>query len=428
MPTSPRKARILLKQGKAKVVRRSPFTIQLCYASGENKQEVVLGVDAGYQTIGFSALSKTKELISGELELLKGMSERLKERSMYRRQKRSNLRYRSARFDNRKKKKGWLAPSIEHKLNSHIKLIDFIKSLLPVTKVIVEVANFDIQKIKNLDIEGKQYQNGEQKGFWNIREYVLHRDNHQCQNPDCKNRSKNKILEVHHIGFRKKDRSDRPSNLITLCQKCHNVKNHQPKGFLYGWQPKLKSFKPESFMSIVRWRVVNILKCYHTYGYETKSKRIKLKLEKTHVNDAFCIAGGDDQQRTLPMHLNQKKKNNRSLEKFYDAKYIDLRTGKILKGVELASGRRCRNKNLDGENLKKYRKEKKSKGRRQIRYQKYDYTPGDLVRVDNNIFKVKGVFNKGKWIRVMDKFDNIKNFGISKVTLLKYNQWFTYGY
>ena len=119
---------------------------------------------------------------------------------MYRTQRRNRLRYREPRFDNRNKDDGWLAPSIQHKLDSHVRFVEKIKELLPISKVIVEVANFDIQRINNSNIEGELYQQGE-LGFWNLREYVLHRDGHKCQNPDCKNRSKQMILEVHHIGF-----------------------------------------------------------------------------------------------------------------------------------------------------------------------------------------------------------------------------------
>jgi hypothetical protein len=86
------------------------------------------------------------------------------------------------------------------------------EALMPITETIIEVAAFDIQKIKvNCEIEGKEYQEGEQLGFWNLREYILHRDNHKCQHPDCKNKAKSPILEVHHIGFWKKDRTDRIS-------------------------------------------------------------------------------------------------------------------------------------------------------------------------------------------------------------------------
>lgn len=124
MPTTPRKARLLLKEKKAKIHKRVPFTIQLNYDSTGYTQEVNLGIDAGYKNIGFSATTDKEELISGELELMDGMSERLTERRKYRNQRRSRLRHRKPRFDNRKRSERWLAPSIQHKLDSHIKLIE----------------------------------------------------------------------------------------------------------------------------------------------------------------------------------------------------------------------------------------------------------------------------------------------------------------
>lgn len=402
MPTTPQKARLLLKNGNARIHSHRPFTIQLTYATGEAKQDLTLGVDAGYQNIGISVVSPTSEVFSSEIKLLQGQVERNKERRMYRTQRRSRLRYRKPRFDNRSKPKGWLAPSIQHKFNSHIKFIKRLCSVLPITKTIIEVAAFDIQKIKTPEINGKQYQKGDQLGFWNLREYILHRDNHKCQNPNCKNKSKNPILEIHHIGFWKKDRSDRPGNLITLCDKCHTPAKHKKKGFLYGWEPKTKSFKPETFMSIVRWKLVNELKCFHTYGHITKHKRIGLNLPKTHYHDAFCIAGGENQGRCNPIFFHQKRKNNRCLEKFYDAKVIDNRTGKKVSGGELNSGRRTRNKNLNGENLRKYRGIKISKGRRQIRKQRYAIRPDDIVKFDGMDYRAIGIQNKGQYLKMVN--------------------------
>ena len=207
MPCSEGKARRLLKEGKAKVISIDPFTIQLKNCYGTATQPTSFAIDPGYETVGFSAITSKKELLSGELQLLSGISERIKEKRMYRTQRRSSLRYRKPRFDNRKKARGWLAPSILHKLETHIRLVKKIKTILPITSIVVEVANFDIKKIKNPQIEGKEYQDGEQKGYWNLREYVLHRDKHLCQNPGCKNKAKQKILQVHHVAYWKKDRN-----------------------------------------------------------------------------------------------------------------------------------------------------------------------------------------------------------------------------
>jgi hypothetical protein len=219
MPTTPRKARILLKEDKAKVVKRTPFTIQLNYATGETKQEIALSVDSGFENIGLSAITDKKEVYSAEVKLRTDIVKLNSERRQYRRARRNRKTwYRPPRFLNRKKPEGWLAPSIQHKLDSHIKLINKVKQLLPITKIIIEVAAFDIQKIKNHEISGTEYQNGVQKDSWNTREYVLHRDNHTCQ--ACKGKSKDPILETHHIVSRQIG-GDAPDNLLTLCQTCH---------------------------------------------------------------------------------------------------------------------------------------------------------------------------------------------------------------
>lgn len=400
------KVRRMLNSGKAKVVKSKPFTIRLTYETTGHTQPVTLGIDSGYEKIGYSAITEKEELITGEVKLLKGISERLKERSMYRSQRRSRKRYRKPRFDNRKRQEGWLAPSIQHKFDSHIRFIKYLMSILPITETIIEVANFDIQKIKNPTIEGKGYQEGEQYGYRNLREYILHRDGHKCQNPDCKNKSKNPTLEIHHMGFWKGDRSNRPGNLITLCDKCHTPANH--KGFLYGWEPKVKSFKPETFMTIVRWKLVNALNCRHTYGYITKQKRIELGLDKTHNNDAFVIAGGTGQKRCESTTITQVRRNNRSLQKFYDAKYIDIRTGKKASGQELNSGRRARNRNLNGPNLRVYRGQKLSKGRVQIRRKRYPFQPGDIVIYRGKRYTVKGVQNHGNYVRLAELSKPVK--------------------
>ena len=231
MPTTPRKTRLLLESGKARIFQRTPFTIQLIYGSSGYVQEVKAGIDAGYKNIGFSAMTDKEELFGGEVQMLNGMSERLKERSMYRTQRRNRLRHRKPRFDNRQRDNGWLAPSIQHKLDTHFKVIETLKTVLPISQLTIEVADFDLQKIKNSEIQGKEYQQGEQYGFSHLRQYILHRDKHQCQNPDCKNKAKHPILQIHHLGFWKEDRSDRPGNLITLCSKCHVSKNHKKKWF-----------------------------------------------------------------------------------------------------------------------------------------------------------------------------------------------------
>lgn len=314
MPTYPRKARILLKEGKAKVVQRTPFTIQLNYATGECKQDITLGIDAGSKTIGVSATMEDEELYSSEVILRNDIVDLLSTKRQYRRTRRNRLRYRKSRFNNRKKEKGWLAPSIQHKIDSHLKIAADIHKIVPITKIIVEVASFDIQKIKNPSINGTDYQQGEQLDFWNVREYVLFRDGHKCHG---KGGCKNKILNVHHIESRKTG-CDAPNNLITLCEDCHDSYH---KGNLKLSLKRGQSFKDAAFMGIMRWVFYNRLKEVYdnvsmTFGYITKNTRIQNNIEKTHSADAFCISGNIKAKRSNVLY-SQKfvRKNNRSLHK-----------------------------------------------------------------------------------------------------------------
>ena len=180
---------------------------------------------------------------------------------------------------------------MQHKVNSHIKMVQEIHKILPVSKIIVEVAQFDTQLLKNPSIQGKDYQQGDQMSFWNVREYVLFRDGHLCQR--CQGKKKDKILNVHHIESRKTG-GDSPDNLITLCETCHN-EIHQ-KGWEHTIQRKRPSLRDASQMTVMRWFIYNRLKERYpyiqlTYGYITKNTRITHKLPKQHAVDARCISG-----------------------------------------------------------------------------------------------------------------------------------------
>jgi hypothetical protein len=421
MPTkSFGKVRYWLKNNLATVIQRKPLVIKLCFEVNEDLQSITLAVDSGYNHIGFSLVTGKEEVLAGEVQLLQGMKERLTERASYRRTRRSRLRYRKPGF-NDNKKDGWLAPSIQHKLDSHIRFIDKLHRYVPISKIILEVANFDIQKINNPEISGIEYQMGEQFDFWNLREYILHRDEHKCQNKDCKNKDKQQILVLHHIVFRSNGGDDSPKNLITLCHQCHTPVNH--RGFLKDWKPKIPSFRGATFMSMVRWKMIDVLKMKYpnmeyTYGYMTKSKRIELQISKSHINDAFVIANGQQQNRTTPYLIKQRRRNNRSIKTFYDAKYMDSRDSSKKAGKELFCGRTTRNKEMNGENLKKYRGHKISKGRYQEREIRSNYQPGDIVKYNWVEYVVVGSQNKGAYIKLE---------GLKKVPSVRNIQMISYG-
>ena len=294
MPTENHaKVRILIKKKKAKVVKKCPFTIQLLYSSTNYTQEIILGVDSGSKHIGLSATTKNKALFESDVELRNDIVDLLSTRRQNRRTRRNHkTRYRKPRFDNRNRKDGWLAPSVQNKVDSHLTVIRKVHEILPISKIIVEVASFDIQKIKNPTINSTDYQQGEQLDFWNVREYVLFRDGHQCQ--CCKGKSKDKVLNVHHIESRKVG-GNAPNNLITLCETCHTG-YHKGTVKLPNTIKRGMSFRDATFMGIMRWSFYNRLKKLYpnvslTYGYITKNTRIENGLPKDHYIDARCISG-----------------------------------------------------------------------------------------------------------------------------------------
>ncbi|MGZ3646795.1 MAG: RNA-guided endonuclease IscB [Ktedonobacteraceae bacterium] len=292
MPCQPHKARILLKAGKATVVKMVPFTLQLRYGSSGYTQEVSLGIDAGTRYIGVSATTDKAVLFEAEAQPCTDIQEVLATRRQFRRARRNRkTRYRPCRLLNRRKPKGWLAPSVRHLVEAHLKTIQLVHRLLPVRRTTIEVAQFDLQKLQHPEIEGKAYQEGPQLGFWNVREYVLYRDQHCCQ--WCLGTSKDTILNVHHLESRKTG-GDRPDNLITLCQICHDLihSTHQEDRL----PRKSGGFRDATQMGIIRWRIYNEAKAlfpntHPTYGYLTKHTRISHQLEKSHLVDARCISG-----------------------------------------------------------------------------------------------------------------------------------------
>ncbi len=317
MPCHPRKARLLFKEGKAKVVKMIPFTIQLLYGSSGYEQEVSLGIDAGTHHIGVSATSGKRVLFEAEVLPRTDIQALLATRRQFRRQRRKRkTRYRETRFLNRRRPDGWLAPSIQHQVDCHLKTIRLVHKILPVQRTVLEVAQFDLQKIRTPEIEGKEYQEGPQLGFWNVREYILARDRHTCQ--WCHGKSKDPILNVHHIESRKMG-GDNPDNLITLCQTCHDVvhRTHQEHKI----ERKSRSFRDATQMGIIRWYIYKQTKAlfpnvHLTYGYITKHTRISHELEKSHLIDARCISGNPKASSDGTWHLiKMVRRNNRQLHK-----------------------------------------------------------------------------------------------------------------
>ena len=302
MPCSPGKARLLLKQQKAHVVKHTPFTIKLLHGSAGYKQPITLGVDAGSKHVGLSASTEAHELYSEEFTLRNDVVNLLSIRKELRRSRRNRkTRYRAPRFNNRvrSKHKGWLAPSVEVKIQEHITAIKRICRILPVTLVRVETAEFDTQRLKAM-LEGKpfpastDYQLGEMYNEYNVHQYVLKRDNYTCQCCGAHTTAKKAVkLHVHHLESRKTG-GNAPNNLITLCVDCHKA-FHAGRVKLDG-KKRGKSLKDAAFMGIMRNTLLGRLRnelhipVQNTYGYITKLLREQNDIKKSHINDARCIS------------------------------------------------------------------------------------------------------------------------------------------
>ena len=428
MPTTEQRARKLMTAKKAVIEQYRPFTIRLTEREYGDTQDIEYKSDTGYRHVGVSVCSEKREYVSAEFDLELNEVEHHNDARKYRRTRRSRKRYRAPRFGNRKRNSEWLAPSIQHRMERQIDIFNTYASVMPITKAVFEMGQFDTQLLKAVE-EGKElpkgtdYQHGEQYGYDTLREAVFARDGYECQ--VCHKGLNDKvILRMHHIGFYKGDRTNRMANLMTVCTKCHTQANHKQGGKLYNLAPKLKTFKGASFMTSVRWKMLALLRCVRSdidthiqYGAKTKRTRLTYGLEKSHANDAYCIGEFHPKCRAYTRHFKKCRRNNRILEKFYDAVYTDIRDGKKHKGAELSCGRTNRREPRDGENnLRVYRGKCISKGYRSIRKQRYAIQPRTSVMYDGAVYKAKGVHCNGT--RVI--LGNGKSVQISKVRIVRY--------
>ena len=293
MPCTQRKARLLLKESKAVIYKYNPFTIQLTYATGETKQDCHIGIDTGSKYIGVAITSEDKILFKGEIELRQDVKSNLDKRHMYRRDRRKRkTRYRQPRFLNRKRTDKWLPPSLQNRINHTDHWIDAFSCLVPSPELHIEVGKFDTAKMINPEINGVDYQHGQTYGFFDERYFVFARDNYTCQ---CCGKSKDKILQTHHIIYRSNGGTNRVDNLITVCTECHTPENHKKGGVFYKWQEqrkKVKQYKEPPFMNTLRKQIfAKYPNAVITYGSETTPKRKEMGLDKTHYNDAIVISG-----------------------------------------------------------------------------------------------------------------------------------------
>lgn len=291
------KVKHLLRQGKAVVVKRCPFTIRLLYDTTAYTQKLTLGVDTGSGTFGTAVSDEKGNIIYvSEVTVRNDITDKMKQRLRYRRNRRNRkTRYRKARYLNCRNsiKSDRFSPTMTSKFHSHIKEIDYIKSILPVNTLVLETGQFDTHLLKNPCLANPKvrhwgYQKGVNYGFENTKAMVLNRDNYTCQY--CRGKHKDSRLEVHHIIFRSNGGSDEQENLITLCHTCHKA--------LHGGRinpdflgRKKGTLRYATQMNSIRCQ---LLKHYpdaiETFGCVTKANRLNLNMEKHHYTDAFVIA------------------------------------------------------------------------------------------------------------------------------------------
>lgn len=307
MPTTPARTRKMLRDGKAKCIRRTPFTIKLLYETTSYTQSITLGVDTGSSHVGSAAVDSAGSVVYlSETEIRNDITDKMKQRAKYRRNRRNRkTRYRQARWLNRKNsiKSDRFSPTMISKINSHLKEISFAKSLLPIAHMILETGIFDPHALKNPDVLKNKwlYQRGANYGFANTKAFVLDRDSYTCQN--CKGKTKDSRLEVHHIVFRSNGGSDESENLMTLCKTCHD-KVHSGAIKLKGGKSK-GQLKHATQMNSIRNQLLRLVpESEETFGYITKEHRQLMSLPKEHFLDAVAIAALDNIRNTGLISVN----------------------------------------------------------------------------------------------------------------------------
>ena len=307
MPCSPKRARKLMEQGRARVHKMHPFTIRLVDRTVEESvvQEVELRIDPGSQTTGFALVRKDDEVEDHVLHLsqLKHRGQQilldLEKRSAIRRDRRSRKTwYRPRRFDNRTRPRGWIPPSLLHRVQTTMSWVRKYRALLPVSFIAFEYSSFDMQLMQNPEISGIEYQRGTLQGY-EIRHYLYEKYGRKCVYCDAEA----KAIELDHVVPRSKGGSDRLSNLVLSCHECNQSKGNMPVEKFLEDDPvrlgKLKAqlkapLKDATAMNIVRPAILRQLhatglpvSCWS--GARTKWNRDRLGMPKDHHLDAACV-------------------------------------------------------------------------------------------------------------------------------------------
>ena len=303
-PVHPAVARKMLSNGEAAVFRRYPFTIIIKRGANNPIESVEIKLDPGSKTTGIALLKGKKLIFVAELshrgQAIKASLDA--RRTMRRNRRARHTRYRQARFLNRTRSKGWLAPSLQHRVETVLTWVNKFIRLAPVNSIAMELVRFDLQQLENPEISGVEYQQGELLGY-EIREYLLNKWDRKCTY--CQ--AENIPLQVEHIHPKAKGGSNRISNLCLACEKCNLKKGTQDiKEFLSKKPDLLKQImaqvkrplKDATAVNSTRWALFNQLKLtglpvMKGSGGQTQYNRTRLELPKTHYFDAACVGKVD---------------------------------------------------------------------------------------------------------------------------------------
>lgn len=299
MPCSEKRARLLLERGRAKVHRIHPFTIRLIDRMQEESelQMTRLKLDPGSKTTGIAVTldggNGTKVTFLGEIAHKAGIKAKLDSRRSLRKARRNRkTRYRQARFLNRKRKEGWLPPSLEARVQQTLHTVEKLMIRIPITAISVEHVKFDTQLMANPEISGVEYQQGELVGY-EIREYLLEKWGRVCVYCGATEL----LLEIEHIVPKTRGGSNRVSNLTLACHDCNQEKGKRTAeeyGFPHIQAQAKKPLKDAAMMNATRWRLYEQLKATGVSveagtGGRTKYQRIQRGLPKEHYYDALCV-------------------------------------------------------------------------------------------------------------------------------------------
>jgi len=302
MPTSERHARILLKQGKAAVLKRFPFTIILKDRESGILQPISLKLDPGSKQTGIALINDVTHKVIFAMELHhRGLAIKMKllSRKALRSGRRSRkTRYRKPGLPNTRKPEGWIAPSLLHRVLTVETWMSRLRRYTPITTVSIELNKFDTQLMQNADISGIEYQQGTLQGY-EIREYLLEKWERKCTYCD----KENVPLQIEHIHCRAKNGSDRANNLALACKTCNDKKGTQDiRDFLKNKPDLLAKILKQAktplhdaaAVNTTRWALYKRLKATGLpvetgTGGHTKFNRIKQEYPKAHWIDAACV-------------------------------------------------------------------------------------------------------------------------------------------